>query len=562
MLSQEDSALLRALANGKRAASNISITNCIPTLAQPDPFACFNIIRTTFETDRIPTDWLPCLERFDEIWVISRYNQWAFRRSGIPPEKLRIVPSCLDTSLYCPEGDKFPLHRELDGRFVFLSSFDWQFRKGWDLLLSAYCEAFTPEAGAGLVLKISRLHGQSPEHIHDQAEQVLSQLSQSLEQRHDIHLIDAILDAPDMAALYRSADAFVLPSRGEGWGRPYMEAMASGLPVIGTGASGNIDFMNDSNSFLVPASTCPIPPQACAEIPVYSGHCWFEPDYPTLIKALQTVASDAKLRDKRARRAREDMVEHFSIAAGAKRLSAEVDRVHARFETHQLPAETSAAIRLRWEGELFAGHSFSNINETLSRMFAKDDRFALSIDRKYYNPVHDHETADAHELTPFIARSLTGDVQVTVRHTFPPNWNPPDKGKWIHIQPWEYGHLPVDWLKLLQKRVDEIWAPSSYVKRVYERSGIPSEKIHVIPWGIDPTVFNTEVPGLLLPTEKTFRLLFVGGTLARKGFDRLLQAYLEEFSRQDDVCLVVKDVGTDSFYRHGNLRQQVLSALA
>lgn len=37
-----------------------------------------------------------------------------------------------------------------------------------------------------------------------------------------------------MPSLYKAADAFVLPSRGEGWGIPYMEAMAMGLPTIGT----------------------------------------------------------------------------------------------------------------------------------------------------------------------------------------------------------------------------------------------------------------------------------------------------------------------------------------
>jgi glycosyltransferase involved in cell wall biosynthesis len=46
-------------------------------------------------------------------------------------------------------------------------------------------------------------------------------------------------------SLYRSVDAFVLPSRGEGWGRPYMEAMSMGLPVIATNWSGPTEFVNE-----------------------------------------------------------------------------------------------------------------------------------------------------------------------------------------------------------------------------------------------------------------------------------------------------------------------------
>ncbi len=42
-----------------------------------------------------------------------------------------------------------------------------------------------------------------------------------------------VLWQADMPALYKTMDCFVLPSRGEGWGRPQVEAMAMGLPIIG-----------------------------------------------------------------------------------------------------------------------------------------------------------------------------------------------------------------------------------------------------------------------------------------------------------------------------------------
>jgi glycosyltransferase involved in cell wall biosynthesis len=46
-----------------------------------------------------------------------------------------------------------------------------------------------------------------------------------------------------LARLYRAADAFVLPTRGEGWGRPLLEAMVMGVPVIATNWSGHTEFM-------------------------------------------------------------------------------------------------------------------------------------------------------------------------------------------------------------------------------------------------------------------------------------------------------------------------------
>ena len=91
----------------------------------------------------------------------------------------------------------------------------------------------------GLLLKITTSHGQSLETVRRQADEVMATLGQSLDQRPDIVIWELTLGKLEMAALYRSVDAFVLASRGEGWGRPWMEAMTTGLPTIDTRGSGN-----------------------------------------------------------------------------------------------------------------------------------------------------------------------------------------------------------------------------------------------------------------------------------------------------------------------------------
>jgi hypothetical protein len=68
----------------KRPKFAATVTQCIPTLCKPDPMAALNILRTTFETDRIPEDWLPIIEQFHEVWVFSSFDALAFRRSGVP----------------------------------------------------------------------------------------------------------------------------------------------------------------------------------------------------------------------------------------------------------------------------------------------------------------------------------------------------------------------------------------------------------------------------------------------------------------------------------------------
>jgi glycosyltransferase involved in cell wall biosynthesis/predicted O-methyltransferase YrrM len=559
-LNENDNTILRALLRARRPKFTAAIANCIPTLCEPDPTASLNILRTTFETDRIPTEWLPRLEKFDEIWVISRHNAEAFRRSWVPPEKIRIVPSCLDTTLYAPDGPCLELPKQLADRFIFLSVFDWQWRKAWDVLLRAYTQEFKPDEGIGLLLKISRAHGRPFEDVCHQADQVLAEIGQSLAMRPDIMLWDVMLDAPQMAALYRSVDAFVLPSRGEGWGRPYLEAMACGLPVIGTAASGNMDFMNEHNSFLVPATLVVVPDRAVREIPVYSGQRWYEPDASELRRQLRRVFSDSPARECVARRAVQD-AQQFDLLAGRKAVETAISAAEKRFARFQLLPATSSKIQVELEGEFFAGHSFAHVNEQLALLLANRAEIDLSLARVQYNATYDRQSYLEPRLRPYFGRTLDGGSKITIRHAFPPRWERPERGRWVHIQPWEYGYLPRAWVTPLRDEVDEIWVPSNYVRGVFEKSGIPAEKIHVIPWGVDTEVFHLNATPLLLATEKTFRFLFLGGAIYRKGIDIALQAYIEEFGPDDDVCFVIKDMGRETFYRDSP-RDMVLHAAA
>jgi glycosyltransferase involved in cell wall biosynthesis len=54
-----------------------------------------------------------------------------------------------------------------------------------------------------------------------------------------------------MPALYAAADCFVLPTHGEGWGLPTMEAMAMGLPVITTNWGGSTEFVTRDTGYLL-----------------------------------------------------------------------------------------------------------------------------------------------------------------------------------------------------------------------------------------------------------------------------------------------------------------------
>jgi glycosyltransferase involved in cell wall biosynthesis len=208
---------------------------------------------------------------------------------------------------------------------------------------------------------------------------------------------------------------------------------------------------------------------------------------------------------------------------------------------------SSQPLRLVWEGDQRGRHSLGLINRMLCHALL-DRGHDLGLDSG--EPM---SGTAALRLDPQIEarlgdRPTTGSAQAHVRHRWPPVLDPPSEGRWIFMQPWEFGSLPRTWLPAL-RRADEFWAYSQAVRHCYLDAGVPADRVHIIPLGVDPTVFRLGVEPYALPLSRSLRFLFVGGTIWRKGFDILLNAYAAAFSTADDVCLVVQDFGTDSFYR-------------
>lgn len=141
-------------------------------------------------------------------------------------------------------------------------------------------------------------------------------------------------------------------------------------------------------------------------------------------------------------------------------------------------------------------------------------------------------------------------VDATVRHRWPPDFTPPPgDAAFVLCQPWEFGRLPRAWIEPILETVDEVWAYSRAVERCYTASGIPADRVKIVPLGVDLDRFRPGLEPLPLGTTKRMKFLFVGGTIARKGFDAILTAYRRAFTASDDVSLVVKEFGAGTFYR-------------
>jgi len=117
-------------------------------------------------------------------------------------------------------------------------------RKGVDVLLRAWGEAFSDKDDVTLVIKTFP-------NPHNAVHKMLKSMRETHASFPRVLLIEEDLTDGGLKALMLSCDALVAPSRGEGFGLPIAEAMLAGLPVVTTGYGGQMDFCSEENAWLV-----------------------------------------------------------------------------------------------------------------------------------------------------------------------------------------------------------------------------------------------------------------------------------------------------------------------
>ncbi|WP_434564556.1 glycosyltransferase [Thermoanaerobacterium thermosaccharolyticum] len=206
---------------------------------------------------------------------------------------------------------------------------------------------------------------------------------------------------------------------------------------------------------------------------------------------------------------------------------------------------------LVWEGSQFVYSSLAHINREVALQLAKNENINLKLIPYEKHQFDDSVDTRFQEITKRLIKEteLNDIVDFHVRHQWPPKFKAPNSGKWILMQPWEFGSIPKSWVAPMRDEIDEIWVPSNYVKKCYVDSGIPDNKIQVIPNGVNTEIFKPEGDLFPLNTKKKLKFGFVGGTIWRKGIDILIDAYIKTFTKDDNVTLIIKDSGANTFYK-------------
>lgn len=337
----------------------------------PETGAAYRIGRTMFETDRIPAGWAPRLNAMDEVWVPSVWTRDVFVAGGVDAARVVVVGEPVDaSSAFSPASAASVVQLHLPPRecnsgavhgsskscpFRYLSVGKFERRKGFDVLLAALANAdFGGSSGSGapklhveLIIVTSAYHSTG-----DVATAVREMLSDTLlcgaegttangsggglcvtpaqaAQCPPVRVLSGVAQT-ELPGVYAAVDAVVQPSRGEGWGRPHVEALAMGLPLIATLWSGPSAYMTPENSYaLNHTHLAPIPDGA------FAGHLQAEPDARALAALLRHVVLEQGEARAKGAAGRRDMLERFSPAAIAADVRGHLSRIDAVLAARQ-----------------------------------------------------------------------------------------------------------------------------------------------------------------------------------------------------------------------------------
>ena len=308
--SRMEEELPEGLPSGDPYTINIVHVNAneIPTLFAEMGRAFFerhyNIGYWNWELPRFPPQWREAADIFHEIWVPSRFVAESVRKVlDLPVRRLPIsIPSLAQAGRAALRPLNLP-----PNTFVFLTLFDALSvpeRKNPLAAVEAFRLAF-PGVSPGkacLVLKVSSGHRNRP---------LMSALNSISRNDGRIFVVDQYLDRCVLNTLLGVSGALVSLHRAEGFGITLAEAMRLGKPVIATGWSGNMDFMDSGNSFPVRSDLVSIPRTYG---PYRRGNRWAEPDVVEAARLMRQVFENRDAAAHIGHRARQDIRKNLSPA--------------------------------------------------------------------------------------------------------------------------------------------------------------------------------------------------------------------------------------------------------
>jgi glycosyltransferase involved in cell wall biosynthesis len=218
----------------------IQMYHCIPNIQKRVKKLKKNIGFAVYETFGPPQSWVDILNTNDALIVPSQFNYKIFAHTSIN-KPMFYIPHCIDFEMY---NEEVSPSREYD-QFTFLFIGTWKTRKGYKHLIEAWFKEFTDKENVSLCIKTDKpKEAQKYIDNYKRANGINGGFA-------PIFLERKILDEKKMPGFIKSFDCLVIPTLGEGFNIPSIQAMALGVPVIVTDCGGCQEHSNIKTATLI-----------------------------------------------------------------------------------------------------------------------------------------------------------------------------------------------------------------------------------------------------------------------------------------------------------------------
>ncbi|HJS00840.1 MAG TPA: glycosyltransferase [Flavobacterium sp.] len=280
----------------------------------------YTILFLVWESEYIAPELLEDLNLFNEIWTTSKYCKSIFEKNYDKP--IIIVPHPVEVTIKPIENQNtIALYEQKKFSFLFIFSYHSSIeRKNPFFLIDAFKTAFTNNQNVELIIKTT-----GAKH-HKKSKQRLEQYASKAK---NIRIRDIELDKNSVNHLINNCDSYVSLHHSEGFGLTLAEAMYLGKPTLATNYSGNTEFMNEENSYLIDYQLGPI------ENPdknFCSKTIWANPILHKAVEKLTEVYENAHLRNTKSNNATLYVKNKLSFYSIGEIIKNRVNYLYANFD--------------------------------------------------------------------------------------------------------------------------------------------------------------------------------------------------------------------------------------
>ena len=251
---------------------------------------------TMFETTKIPDDWPPRLNGIQEVWNPSQWGKEVFKECGVTTN-IEVVNLGI-------ENDRVKWVKRKREPFVYLwmANNSMDNRKNLQMVVSAWMELFAGSPNLPVELWIKTRLGNTKGWPRDDR----------------IAVFAGECDNVMVQRIMEQSNCFVFPSRGEGWGSPPLEAMATGCPTILTNWSAMTEYIDEDMCYPLKVKRLVKIPRNTGDYPVgFFGQdvgSWAEPDYEHLKQTMLHVYENYDEAIDKGRRAYEVILKKYTYS--------------------------------------------------------------------------------------------------------------------------------------------------------------------------------------------------------------------------------------------------------